>query len=313
MWCCGGGKMLSMHNPWTQPTDEFRDHCTGDFANAKLFRAESRRLNMTFSFAAYGIKYGEVDKSRQPPYFIKINGIPYYRILVVGTESDAPSNPLHMYMYDSEYNQPGEKQISGVLRKVVMNCMLQCNDLAQKLRQLPIEHNVEEVTLHITCDANTARATSDIAALIVKPKGMTKATPRTLIIFPQSDAFLQAYPTKAGHDGYFVSFNSPLWDVVTCPLFTIGGTKDKGWGLLDAGQHTTSVIGTVTEHARFRILAPELQADANGSFKRNPDGSAVLDRRWFATTQKGLRFPFSRLQCLGRLAAQWLIDQWIRR
>ena len=70
MWCCGGGKMLSMHNPWTQPTDEFRDHCTGDFANAKLFRAESRRLNMTFSFAAYGIKYGEVDKSRQPPYFI---------------------------------------------------------------------------------------------------------------------------------------------------------------------------------------------------------------------------------------------------
>jgi len=76
-----------------------------------------------------------------------------------------------MYMYDSEYNQPGEKQISGVLRKVVMNCMLQCNDLAQKLRQLPIEHNVEEVTLHITCDANTARATSAVGVANGKTGG----------------------------------------------------------------------------------------------------------------------------------------------
>ena len=194
-----------------------------------------------------------------------------------------------------------------------MDCMLQCNDLAQMLRRLPIEHNVDEVTLHIQCDANTARASSDIAALIVKPKGMTKATPRTLIIYPKNDAFLQAYPTKAGQQGYFIPFNSPLWDVVTCPLIAIGGTKDKGWGLLDSSLHTTSVIGTVTEHARFRLLAPELQVDANGGFKRNADGSAVLDERWFATTQKGLRFPFNRLSCLGRLAAQWSIDQWLRR
>ena len=186
-----------------------------------------------------------------------------------------------------------------------MDCMLQCNDLAQQLRRLPIDHDVEEVTLHIQCDANTARASSDIAALIVKPKGMTKATHRTLIIYPQNDAFLQAYPSKAGQQGYFISFKSPLWDVVTCPLFTIGGTKDKGWGVLDSNHHTTSEIGTVTEHARFRLLAPELQADANGGFKRNADGSAILDRRWFATTQRGLWFPYSRLWCLSRLAAQW--------
>ena len=313
MWCCGGGKMLDMHNPWTQPTDDFRNHCIGDFVNAKEFRTNSRLLNMMFAFAAYGIKYGEVDKSRKPPYFIKINGMPYYRMLVVGNESDAPTNPLHMYMYDSNYNLIGEIQVSPVLRKIVMDCMLQCNDLAQMLRRLPIEHNVDEVTLHIQCDANTARASSDIAALIVKPKGMTKATPRTLIIYPKNDAFLQAYPTKAGQQGYFIPFNSPLWDVVTCPLIAIGGTKDKGWGLLDSSLHTTSVIGTVTEHARFRLLAPELQVDANGGFKRNANGSAVLDERWFATTQKGLRFPFNRLSCLGRLAAQWSIDQWLRR
>jgi hypothetical protein len=87
MWCCGGGKMLESYRPWSQPTDDFRNHCTGDFANAKLFRSESRRLNMTFAFAAYGIKYGQVDSSRKPPYFLKINGIPYYRILTVGNQA----------------------------------------------------------------------------------------------------------------------------------------------------------------------------------------------------------------------------------
>jgi hypothetical protein len=93
-----------------------------------------------------------------------------------------------------------------------------------------------------------------------------------------------------------------MWDVVTCPLITIGGTKDKGWGVLDSNANTTSEIqvGTVTEHARFRLPAPrpELQADANGGFKRNADGSAVLDRRWFATTQTGLWFPYGRLSTL---------------
>ena len=38
---------------------------------------------------------------------MKISGIPYYRMLVVGNESDVPTDPLHMYMYDSNYNQPG--------------------------------------------------------------------------------------------------------------------------------------------------------------------------------------------------------------
>ena len=312
MWCCGGGKMLELYRPWSQPTDDFRNHCTGDFANAKLFRSESRRLNMTFAFAAYGIKYGQVDSSRKPPYFLKINGIPYYRILTVGNETDEPTNPLHMYMYDSQYNQPGEKKpLPDTLRTIVKNCMLQCNDLAQKLRQLPTEHNIDEVTLHIESDANTARAPSDIAALIVKPKGVAKATPRTLVIYPHNDAFLQDHPTKAGQQGYFIPFNSSLWDVVTCPLLTIGGTKDQGWGMADSGRQEN--FGTVTEHARFRLLVPELKADATGKFERNADGSAILDPRWFAKTQTGLLFPFSRISCLGKLASQWMIDQWIRR
>ena len=312
MWCCGGGKMLELYRPWSQPTDDFRNHCTGDFANAKLFRSESRRLNMTFAFAAYGIKYGQVDSSRKPPYFLKINGIPYYRILTVGNETDEPTNPLHMYMYDSQYKQPGEKKpLPDTLRTIVKNCMLQCNDLAQKLRQLPTEHNIDEVTLHIESDANTARAPSDIAALIVKPKGVAKATPRTLVIYPHNDAFLQDHPTKAGQQGYFIPFNSSLWDVVTCPLLTIGGTKDQGWGMADSGRQEN--FGTVTEHARFRLLVPELKADATGKFERNADGSAILDPRWFAKTQTGLLFPFSRISCLGKLASQWMIDQWIRR
>ena len=44
--------------------------------------------------------------------------------------------------------------------------------------QILNEHNVDEVTvsLHIDCDSNTARAPSDIAALIVNPNG-TAAKP----------------------------------------------------------------------------------------------------------------------------------------
>jgi hypothetical protein len=53
----------------------------------------------------------------------------------------------------------------------VKDCMRHSNDLAQKLRQLPIEHSVEEATLNVQCDVNTAP--SSVAASIVKPKGAT--------------------------------------------------------------------------------------------------------------------------------------------
>ena len=101
MWCCKKGQMLSLYKPWTQPTDEYRNHCIGNFANAKLFRLHSRALNLTYSFAAFGIKFGAVDQSFAPPYFMKVNGVPYWRMLFANNASEPPANPLHMYMYDS--------------------------------------------------------------------------------------------------------------------------------------------------------------------------------------------------------------------
>jgi hypothetical protein len=104
MWCCKKGQMLSLYKPWTQPTDEYRNHCIGNFPDAKLFRLHSRALNLTFSFAAFGIKYGAVDQSFAPPYFMKVNGMPYWRMLFANNASEPPANPLHMYIYDSDYN-----------------------------------------------------------------------------------------------------------------------------------------------------------------------------------------------------------------
>jgi hypothetical protein len=63
----------------------------------------SRSLNLTFSFAAFGVKYGAVDQSFAPPYFMKVNGMPYYRMLFVNNASEPPANPLHMYQYDLDY------------------------------------------------------------------------------------------------------------------------------------------------------------------------------------------------------------------
>ena len=86
-------------------------------------------------------------------------------MLFANNASESPANPLHMYIYDSDY-QKKDNPLPQQLRDVVKRCMLQTNDLAQKLRNLANEHNVEEVSLHINCDSNTARAPSDIAALI---------------------------------------------------------------------------------------------------------------------------------------------------
>ena len=221
-----------------------------------------------------------------------------------------------MYIYDSDY-QIKDNLVPQQLRDIVKRCMLQTNNLAQILRNLANEHNVEEVSLHINCDSNTARAPSDIAALIVKPNGTAKASPRTLIIYPHKNGFTQDFPgldTEAGQNGYFLHFKHKLWDVVTTPMLTVGGTRDAGWGIEhEANFPTQPSLSTVTEYTRFRLLLPELQIDAQGSFERSADGGAILDRRWFAKTKTNLFFPFSRLDCLGKLASQWAIDHWIRR
>ncbi len=101
-------------------------------------------------------------------------------------------------------------------------------------------------------------------------------------------------------------------------MLTVDGTKDAGWGIEhEADFPTQPNLSTVTECARFRLLLPELQIDAQGSFERSADGGAILDRRWFAKTEADLLFPYNGLHCLPKLASQWAIesgiDQWIRR
>jgi hypothetical protein len=37
MWCCKKRQILSLYKPWTQPTDEYRNHCIGNFTDARQF------------------------------------------------------------------------------------------------------------------------------------------------------------------------------------------------------------------------------------------------------------------------------------
>ncbi len=62
-----------------------------------------------------------------------------------------------MYMYDSDY-QLRDNPLPQRLRDIVKRCMLQTNDLAQKLRSLANEHNVEEISLHINSDSSARAA-----------------------------------------------------------------------------------------------------------------------------------------------------------
>ena len=89
---------------------------------------------------------------------MKVNGMPYYRMLFANSASEPPSNPLHMYMYDSDY-QLRDNPLPHRLRDNVKRCMLQTNDLAQTLRSLANEHNMEEISLHINSNSeSSARA-----------------------------------------------------------------------------------------------------------------------------------------------------------
>ncbi len=78
--------------------------------------------------------------------------------------------------------------------------------------QILNEHNVDEVSLHIDCDSNTvpvtARAPSDIAALIVKPNG-TAAKPLScltgrlqLLLGPASAHRLLSYHDNESTSNY---------------------------------------------------------------------------------------------------------------
>ena len=67
-------------NPWTQPTDAFRELCIGTSTNAKIFRANSRKLNNENSFASWGVKWGQ-EADEKYPSFLKVSGLTYYRLL----------------------------------------------------------------------------------------------------------------------------------------------------------------------------------------------------------------------------------------
>ena len=102
-WCCGQGKYLPQMNPWTQPTDEFRELCIGTSTNAKLFRANSRKLNNENSFASWGVKWGQ-EAEEKYPNFLKVSGVTYYRLL----HGDA-KGPLQSYIRDVDYHYDGLK------------------------------------------------------------------------------------------------------------------------------------------------------------------------------------------------------------
>ena len=95
------------------------------------------------------------------------------------------------------------------------------------------------------------------------------------------------------------------------PLLAIGGTSNPGYG---AHYFQPTLAGKVTlqNYTRYRTLSIEREQEADGSYRRDADGNNVVDPRWFAKTKGGLMWPFSRLDCMGRLAGQYLVDQYCR-
>ena len=178
--------------------------------------------------------------------------------------------------------------------------------------------NVKELTLHLDCNANMTRASDqadtaraqDIAMLVVKPIGESKATPRVLAIHPTKESFLQAHShlkATENENGVFVPSNSYLFDTMAYPMFTVGGTSDAGWGLDDFYRSNKTNL-TLNQHTRCRVLAPELCVDDDHRFERDDDGECKLDRRWMAKTKANLLFPISRCVSMGRLLSQFLCD-----
>jgi hypothetical protein len=172
MWCCKKGKCYRYTSRGhSQPTNTETIVLETSQMRGN-FRMHSRSLNRTFSFAAFGIKYGAVDQSFAPPYFMRVSGMPYYRMLFANGASEPPANPLHMYMYDSDY-QLRDNPLPQRLRGIVKRCMLQTNDLARTLRNLANEHNVEEISLHINSDSS-ARAAPQPTQPTERPAKVTK-------------------------------------------------------------------------------------------------------------------------------------------
>jgi hypothetical protein len=110
-WCCGQGKVLDHMNPWTQPTDAYRQLCIGTSREATLFRRNCRKLNNENSFASWGIKWGMEHKEKYPS-MVTISGLSYMRLL----HGDA-KGPLQSYIHDVDY-QYESLQLPEIIRSM---------------------------------------------------------------------------------------------------------------------------------------------------------------------------------------------------
>ena len=200
-WCCNEGAFTHHINQWTQPTTAFRDMCIGTSTNAKTFRTQCRALNNAYTFGSFAINYGEVCQLPIPSS-LKINGIPY-SLLFHGEVKC----PLTFYIHDANYRH--NPKLPESLTTVVTDCIFQQNDLANKLRVLGQQPNVDAWTLHIDInDAATASA-GDVAGLLIKSSG-ADVNGRTLVIYPTQASFQRAHPTletTRGENGLFVPSN----------------------------------------------------------------------------------------------------------
>ncbi len=70
-------------------------------------------------------------------------------------ELNKPTQSPINFASTKNYHDEFRAEVPICRKYVVKDCMLHSNDLGQKLRQLPIEHNAEEATLNIQCDVKT--------------------------------------------------------------------------------------------------------------------------------------------------------------
>ena len=72
--------------------------------------------------------------------------------------------------------------------------------------------------------------------LVVKPIRDTKATSRVLVIHPTTESFQQQYlhrPVTEDQAVDSIPLDSVFYDIMSYPLFPIGGSADLGWGIDD--------------------------------------------------------------------------------
>jgi hypothetical protein len=161
--------------------------CIGTSENAKTFRTNAEHSTMlTHLRRSLSTMYGEVCELPIPSS-LKINGIPYSLLFHGEVKS-----PLTYYIHDANYRH--NPKLPESLTTVVTDCIFQLNDLANKLRVLGQQPNVDAWTLHIDInDAATASA-GDVAGLLIKSSG-ADVNGRTLVIYPTQASFQRAHPT----------------------------------------------------------------------------------------------------------------------